>query len=232
MSNFDLTNKDVEYWEKAEFWESDPMQQNQSLCSIILYVDWESEDVTVETQMRTNSTSMRVWNGLAYEYGLPVDTDFKEFHKYYKEHIQPILQEMSKYFESHWDGSNWKGKFKFIEFKGDADEYFNYHLNTEKEYEYVQKMEDVLFNVPTHDMMYYFSLRDLYEYGGMRQLADDLKREGIDIYTADLNDNAIMQRAVNTVTWNEGYEYKLIDVDVKDELKEIQEELREEIEDD
>lgn len=205
MSNFDLTNEGIEELETAEFWEADPMQQNQALCSIILYVDWESEKVTVETQMKTNSTSMSVWNGLAYEYGLPSDTDFTEFYKYYKENIQPILQEMGKYFESYWNGSNWKGKFNFVEFKDEEDEYFNSHLNTEKEYEYDQKMENAINNIPTHEMVYYFSLRDSYEYGGMKQLVDNLKREGIDIYTADFNDEEILKKAVNVVTLEEGY---------------------------
>lgn len=230
MSSFDLVNENIDDWETAEFWVSDPMQQNQSLCSIILYVRWKSQEVYVDIRMQTNSTSMEVWNGLSYEYRLPVDTNFKEFSKYYKENIKPVLQEMGKHFESYWNGSNWKGKFKFVEFKDEEDEYFNSHLEVEAEYEYNQKMEDILFNVPTHDMVYYFSLRDSYEYGGIGQIIDDLKSEKIDIYTADLNNEEIMKRAVYAVTWNDGSDYKLINVDVENELKEIQEELKEEIE--
>ena len=211
-TDFELTNKNVETWEKAQFWESDPMQNNQSLCRIILYVNWEKKTVTVETQMKTNSTDGEVWNGLASELKLPEDTDFEEFPKFFNEEVKPLLQKIGSGYESSWNGSNWKGRL------------------TEEAHGIGWELQQLLdgANVPTHDMVYYFSLRDSYECGGMAQLKDNLKSEGVDILTADLSDKEIMEKAVNAVTWDEGSDYKLIDVDVEEELREIQEELQEE----
>ena len=215
-TDFELTNKNVENWEKAQFWESDPMQNNQHLCRIILYVNWEKKTATVETQMDTNSMAGEVWHGLASEFNIPEDTDFEEFSKFFNEEVKPLLQKIGEGFESSWGGSNWKGSF------------------TEEAHETTWELQELLEgkNVPTHDMIYYFSLRDSYECGGMAQLKDNLKSEGIDILTADLSDKAIMEKAVSAATWNEGSDYKLIDVDVEEELREIQEELREEEEED
>lgn len=212
MSNFDLKNEGIENWEQAEFWEYDPMLAEHGICSIIMYVDWESHEVTVETQMHTNSTYMRVWNGLASEFSLPEDTDFTQFVEFYKDEIQPLIQKIGEGFESEWDGNNWKGQF--------SDEANELLWNVD------QKLE----KAPTHNMCYYFSLRDSYEYGGIRQLRSDLEAEGIDLLTADLDNDGVMSLAVETVTWNEGADYKLIDVDVEDELREIQIELKEEAE--
>ena len=54
-TDFALTNKNTEEWTESQFWESDPMQDNQSLCDIILWVNWEKKTVTVETMMNDNS---------------------------------------------------------------------------------------------------------------------------------------------------------------------------------
>lgn len=210
MSDFDLTNENVDSWEKAEFWEYDPMLTEHGICSIILYIDWESKKVTVETQMHTNSTSMRVWNGLASDFSLPEDTDFEQFAEFYRDEIQPILQKIGEGFESEWDGSNWKGRF------------------SEEAHSLLWSLDQKLEESPKHDMCYYLSLRDSYEYGGISQLKSDLETDGIDILTADLDNKEIMETAVNAVTWNDGSEYKLIDVDVEVELREIQKELQEE----
>lgn len=214
-TDFELTNENIEKWERAEFWEADPMQNTHNICDIILYVNWEKKTAKVETQMRTNSTPGEVWNGLASEYSIAEDTDFERFPEYYKEKIQPILLKIGEGFESEWDGSNWKGSF------GDECEELNEKVDT-------LLREDT----PKHDMIYYFSLRDSYETGGMSQLKNDLEAEGIDILTADLNNDGVMSLAVETVTWGDGTDYKLIDVDVEAELREIQEELQEGTEED
>ena len=60
------------------------------------------------------------------------------------------------------------------------------------------------------------------------QLKKDLEAEGIDILTADLDTGGVMSLAVETVIWNEGSDYKPIDVAVEDELRDIQKELQEE----
>jgi hypothetical protein len=212
MSDFELTNSNIEDWETAEFWESDPMQNNQSLCRIILYVNWEKKEANVETQMHTNSTAGEVWYGLASEFKLPEDTDFTEFPKFFKEEIQPILKRIGEGFESFWNGSNWKGSFT----KDAQEQMWNLQ----------QLLEGA--NVPTHEMTYYFSLRDLYNIGGRDLIESDLKSEGIDLLTADLNNDGVMSLAVEIVTYGDGSDYKLIDVDVEEELKEIQKELIEE----
>lgn len=213
-NDFDLINADVENWTAAEFWEADPMQNNQSICDIILYVNWEDKTAKVETQMRTNSTPGEVWNGIAGQFDLLDDTDFTRFPEFFKDEVQPLLQKIGEGFESVWNGSNYKGQF------------------TEDAQEVLWELQQLLegANVPTHAMQYFFSLRDSYEYGGMKQLSDDLERAGIDILTANLDNEDVMSLAVETVTWNDGDEYKLIDVDVEAELKEIQEELLEEAE--
>lgn len=212
--NFELTNKNVEEWERAQFWESDPMQQSQSLCRIILYVYMEEKTANVDTQMKTNSTDGAVWHGLALEFRLPEDTDFTEFPEFFEEEVQPLLQKIGEGFESEWDGSNLKGRF------------------TEEAQESIWELQQPLegANVPTHDMKYYFSLRDLYGESGSHTIEDDLEAEGIDLLTADLNNDGVMSLAVETVTWGDGVEYKLIDVDVEAELREIQAELQEESE--
>ncbi len=210
MSTFDLKNENVENWEKAEFWEYDPMLSERGICSIILYVDWESEEVTVETQLHTNGTSDRVWNILASEFSLPEDTDFTEFPAFFEDEIKPILQKIGEGFESEWDGSNWKGEF------------------TDEANQLLWNLDQKLMEAPKHDMVYYFSLRDLYEYDGISQIKSDLKAEGIDLLTADLNDEGVMSLAVEIVTSGEDYDYKLINADVEDELREIQKELQEE----
>jgi len=210
-TNFALKNKNVENWEKAEFWEIDPMQNNQSLCDIIIYVDWKEQTANVETQMKTNSMNGAVWNGLASEFELPEDTDFVQFPEFYKDEVQPLLQKIGDGFSKEWDGSNWKGRFS-------------------DECEELNEIVDTILreNTPKHDMIYYFSLRDSYDVGGISQLKNDLDAEGIDIITANLDDEGVMSLAVETVTYGDGCDYKLINVDAEAELREIQEELREE----
>lgn len=213
-TDFALKNKNVDEWEKAEFWEADPMQQNQSICDIILYVNWEEKTVNVETQMRTNSTAGEVWHGLASEFSLPEDTDFEQFPVFFKEDVQPLLQKIGKGFESNWNGSNWKGSF------------------TEEAQETIWELQQLLegANVPSHDLIYYFSLRDLYNVGGSHSIEEDLEAEGIDLPTADLDDEGVMSLAVEAVTYGDGSDFKLINVDVEDELREVQKELLEEAE--
>jgi len=209
-TDFELTNKNVDDWEQAEFWEKDPMQSEDALCDLILWVDWESKTVTVETMMRTNSTPGELYHGLASSFDLPVDTDFTRFVKFYNDHIRPKLQEIGATYESNWNGSNWIGS-----------------LDREQEEEL---SEYIRTNVPEHDMCAYFSLKDLYNVGGSHSIEEDLEAEGIDLLTADLNNDGVMSLAVETVTYGNGTDYKLIDVDVEDELREIQKEIQEEAE--
>lgn len=209
-TDFELINKNVEEWVKTQFWEKDPMQSEPALCDIILWVDWEQKTANVETVMKTNSIPGELYHGLASSFTLPGDTDFEQFLAWYKENVQPKLQALGETYTSEWDGSNWIGSVD-----REAEEEL---------YDYIRR------EVPEHDMYAYFSLRDSYEYGGMQQLKNDLEAEGIDILTADLDDEGVMSLAVEIVTYGDGGEYKLIDVDVERELRIIQEELIEEAE--
>ena len=188
------------------------MQNNQSLCDIILYVNWVDKTTNVETQIKTNSVAGEVWNRLASEFKLPEDTDFKQFPEFFKTEVQPLLQKIGEGFSQEWNGSNWKGEFT------------NEVQNTF--WELTQLLEGA--NVPTHDICYYFSLRDLYNVGGSNSIVNDLEAEGIDLKTANLDDKGIMSRVVEIVTYGDGYDFKLVNVDAEVELREIQEDLREE----
>lgn len=210
-NDFALTNEKPEDWEKAQFWESDPMQNNQSLQGIYLYVDWEQRTADVETVMQTNSTPGRVWHGLDGMYKLPEDTDFSEFPEFFRDEVQPMLQKIGAGFEAEWDGSNWKGRF------------------TEEAHDMLWDLDQLLQRALTHDMQYFFSLRDLYEYGGVEQMKQDLKEyDGIDLLTADLDNEEIQEKVIETLTGDDGVVYKLIQVDIIEELKEIQEAIKEE----
>lgn len=208
MSDFELVNKDVEEWERAQFWESDPMQNNQELCEIVLWINWENKTATVETIMKDNSIPGELYHGLASAPTIPTDTDFTRFAKYYDEKIKTILQTIGEGFEAEWNGSNWIGTFNH-------DEALN------------EKLDQLLCDSPTHDMIAYFSLIDSYG-GSKNRIISDLGAEGIDLKTATLDDDGIMSLAVEIVTYGDGSDYKLIDVDVEDELKDIQKELQEE----
>lgn len=142
------------------------------------------------------------------------NTDFEQFPEFFKDEVQPLLQKIGDGFESFWNGSNWKGQF------------------TEEANETIWELQQLLegANVPTHDLVYYFSLRDLYNIGWSHSIESDLEAEGINLSTADLNDEGVMSLAVETVTYGDGSDFKLIDVDVEDELREIQKELQDEAE--
>jgi hypothetical protein len=207
---FTLKNKDVESWERAQFWDYDPMQRG-SLCKICLWIDWRDESLEVETVMHTNSYPCDLHNNVCARFNLPEDTDFTQFPEFLQGEVLPILDELHAGFEYYYDGSNWRGRFS-----EDVRDLF-------------WELEEALRGAPTHDMQYYFSLSDLYGESGSHTIVEDLKAEDIDLLTANLDDEGIMSLAIEIVTSGNDYDYKLIQVNIEDELKTLQSELREEV---
>ena len=206
---FELINKDIDNWTRTQFWERDSMQSEQ-LCRICLWVDWRDETCEVETVMHTNSYPVELHNGVCSRFNLPQDTDFTEFPKFLREEIISILDKLHVGFDHYWNGSNWRGSF-------DDDV---------RDLQWT--LEQALQGAPTHDMQYYLSLRDLYGDSGSHTIVSDLKEEGIDLSTADLDNDGVMSLAVEIVTYGDDSDYKLIGVDVEDELRNMQKELQEE----
>jgi len=212
-NGFELTNKNVDEWTATQFWEADPMQNGQSLCSICLYVDWELKEVEVETVMNTNSTPERIWHGLASRYNLPEDTDFTRFAEFYNEEIRPILQKASEGFESEWDGSNLKGHFT-----KEAQEIL-WNLESEK-----------LSDAPTHEFTYSFDVLGSFE--GKQHLAEYLENDGIDFLKADLENEETLSGIIESIESGDVVVLNMGRNDYKTELEWIQEELIEEAEED
>jgi hypothetical protein len=211
-TDFALKNENEE-WEKAEFWEADPMQSEPALCDIILYVNWEEKTATVETRMKTNSTNGAVWNGLASEFTIPEDTDFEEFAEHYKENIQPLLQEIGAKFESFWDGSNWKGRFIFE----NVDAYGEW-----------SKIENVLLDSPKHDKYYYFDVRDSFQ--SYSDIIDLLGYSNINFMDSDLDNDAVLDNIIDALENEDVVYVNHSREDYRTELKLMQETLKEEAE--
>jgi hypothetical protein len=207
-TDFALKNENVENWTATQFWEADPVQNNQSLQRICLYVDWESKEVEVETVMNTNSTPGRIWHGLASRYNLPEDSDFSRFKEFYDEEIKPILIKASEGFESNWNGSNWKGEF------------------TEEAQEELWNIEQTLRGTPKHDYYYYFDVLGAFE--GKQHLAEYLENDGIDFLKADLENEETLSKIIESIESGDVVMLNMGSNDYKKELSWIQEELREE----
>lgn len=209
-TDFALTNESPEEWSKTEFMELDSMNHNQSLCDVVLYVDWEDRTAHVGTHMQNTGTPMSVWNGMASEFDIPEDTDFSRFLKQFNEEIRPILKQLGDAFDPYWNGSDWKGDFV---------------MDQGKYRELTDNIVELLSGFFTHDMCWYTSLIDLYG-GDRNQLLFDLKSDGIDLLTANLDDKEVMKKAVEAVTYGDGSDYILLGVDAKDELRGLQKDVR------
>jgi hypothetical protein len=144
-SDFALTNKPTE--NETEYLEADPFN-NESIAKIVLYIDWEKKEATIETRYNTGSFSGRVYNGLASEFSLPTSVDAVRFPDFYKEKVLPILQKMNENFDTEWDGSNWKGIFK----------------DNDPELNYFWEIEEVLQDAPEHDKYVYFDVADSFQH--------------------------------------------------------------------
>ena len=207
-TDFALTNEPTE--NENEFVEADPYNR-ETIARIILWVDWESKEATVETKYNTGGTSIRAWNGLASEFSLPVTVDATEFPEYYKEKVQPVLQRLGAVFESFWDGSNWKGRFNF---EDDVLE-GQYHIG----------LDEILMDAPKHDRYIYFDVADSFQ--NYNEIIDFLAPE-IDFLTVDLSNMEIV-RAIRSDLEGECI-FLESDDEIREDLERMQESLIEDAE--
>lgn len=205
-NSFDLG--DTEEWTAAQFWESDPYNNNgNALARIRLYVDWEKKTAAVETDLNTGSIPGGVFHGLASEFTLPEDTDFTQFPEWYNSEIKPLLLEYVKHFSSEWDGSNFRG---YVSEEGKS-------IRWDIAYK--------LGGAPKHDLYYSFDVLGAFE--GKQHLKEYLAGNGIDILKADLSDKKTLSKIIEAI---EGGEVRVLNMDSEDYKKEllwIQEELLE-----
>jgi hypothetical protein len=205
-NGFELTNEPTE--NEAEFVESDPYR-TEALADIVLYVDWESKEATVDTRYRNGSTSKRVWDKLAYEFTLPANVDAVQFPEFYKEHVQPLLQKMGQNFEIDWNGSNFVGQFT------DDDDH---------ELNYMGEIEEVLKGAPEHSRYVYFDVGESFQF-----YSDiiEMLAPGIDFLTIDLT-NMENVKKIREQLEADDYLYVESDEDVQNDLQRMQKAILEE----
>ena len=204
---FELVNSGKDEWTDTQFVESDPYQNNEKICEIVLCVDWEKQTTTVETRENTNSTPMREWNHLDECFHLPEMVDASQFVKYYDEKIKPLLKIRGNKFESYWNGSNFVGKFESDE---DDDRFFD-----EAEID----IKDACDKAPEHDMCVYFSIGE--SFANYSDIISLLKYADIDFMTANLEDENIVDSIMNELTDT----CVFLNIDAKDELEGIRESI-------
>jgi len=199
---FSLKNKK---WKSTQFWEWD--DKAHSLCSIILWVDWEQERVDIYTKTKNSGRSDREHNHLAMEFALPEDTNFSEFPTYYNEEIKPVLEKIVESFETVYDGRRYIGQFK------------------NEPHDLFIELESKLENVPTHIIRWIgdMSVRDFFE--GIPEI---LKSAGIDIMTADFGDYETLNKAIDALEAVADSDVELFNADYEADLKKLQEELQKE----
>jgi hypothetical protein len=186
---FELTNEGSEKWIDIEFVESDPCQDNQKVCEIVLCVDWGAQNAVVETRMDTNYFLMRELNKLDQCVTLPKKIDASLFVEYYNKTIKPLLEERGKKFESYWDGSNLVGRFQTDE---DDDRFFD---------ETEINIQDACDKAPEHDKYIYFSIGDSLDY--YSDIIDILECADIDFMTADLEDDSVIELIMDRLNGGE-----------------------------
>jgi hypothetical protein len=102
---------------------------------IVLEIDFDEGEISVYTEIRSNSTPGRIWNGLAIQRLLPRDVDAEDLHKFVEDEIQPIVQKMKDEFSVVYDsGNNRKGDYGQSEENG-----------------YFYELEKAIEGAPTHD---------------------------------------------------------------------------------
>ncbi|MCK9592834.1 MAG: hypothetical protein M0Q91_12595 [Methanoregula sp.] len=104
-----MENKIDQYESPIELIETDPFN-NDNQADIYLSIDWEEETVDVITKYRDGSTAADVWHGLRTLIDLPGSVNARTL-KSCIDDIMPHIEEISKGFESVWNGHNWVGQF-------------------------------------------------------------------------------------------------------------------------
>lgn len=182
MTNFEIEiSDDIE----ATAWlELDPFN-NQKLCDIYLCVDWEKQEVYVETQYG-NNTDYRTYMHLRSEYRISEQTDASQFKEYYDTNIKPLVLEQAEHFESYWDGHNWKGKFVEMVGVENENEYgydeYGYDEYVGNDYEITLQLE----GAPEHEKYIYFDVAE--SFLSYKDIVDMLKYADIVFMTVDLED--------------------------------------------
>lgn len=103
-----MRNTIPEYENTTDLIEEDPFN-NHYQADIYLSVDWENEEVGVETYYRDNSTPGDVWHGLRRLIKLPNNVD----PRYLKDDVDELLariESIREGYESYYDGHNNRGR--------------------------------------------------------------------------------------------------------------------------
>jgi len=80
---------------------------------IYLEIDWSRKKITAYTyNFKIGGTPSRIWHGLADIYQLPCNTDASKIKEWVEQEVIPRIKPLEDAFESYWDGSNWRGKWK------------------------------------------------------------------------------------------------------------------------
>jgi hypothetical protein len=112
MVNFRLINSGMRDWKPDEFIEIDTDIPKQ-LHRIVLTVKWDAKNAIVETLPAHIRGSILNLFGNSSTFTLQFNVNAYKFPDYYKNHVQPVLSEMAKF---------WKGGFLHLDKYG----YFDY----------------------------------------------------------------------------------------------------------
>lgn len=195
---------------------ADPFK-TEKVARIILEVDWVEGTAEIISLPHDIGTPFDVWHGMVSHFDLPVDVDATRFPDFYRERIQPILQDMARYHRVEWDGSNWVGRFRFP--SPDYDP-----MEDDPEFE-VERLIDL---APHHGLPWFFDLHDLYE-GDRGLLYSDLKDNGIDLLKVDLDAPGVMERIHDMLEDPEEYVLLMDNIDLQEDLENAREVLSLEI---
>lgn len=218
-----LTDFDIEIQDDIEstaWLEPDPFNTN-TLCKIVLCIDWEQQRAYIETQYG-NNTDYRTWMHLRSEYRILDQTDASRFKEYYNENIKPLVLDQAEHFESYWDGHNWKGRFMERVGIEERDEQGcivdNYVGN---DYEITLQLE----GAPEHEKYIYTDVAE--SFADYKDLVDTLKYADMDFMTIDIN-NITIVRAIREYLSDEVI-YIMSDEQFQTDLMYIKETLLEEV---
>jgi hypothetical protein len=80
---------------------------------IWLEIDWENKEITAYTRnFRVGGTPANIWHGRADVYHLPNNTDASRLKGWVESDVIPRIKSLEAAYESYWDGSNWRGRWK------------------------------------------------------------------------------------------------------------------------
>jgi len=134
-----MKNLIQDYTSPVALIESNYSGQHPRQMPIHLFVDFENEEITVDSrEYAISGTPMSEWHGLVWSLPAPYTVDATKLAAFVDSELLPVIQKLSKKFESVWDGSNFVASFGGLE----SDEV----VSARRELERV--IED---NCPIHD---------------------------------------------------------------------------------